>query len=309
MKRAILIIAGIFIAAGLSLYILDINLFEKNAPEDENPAAQIAAYANEAESMAPTDAKSPVLITLQENTIQTTPHVYAAQISEPPLPTSLIINGRWELMWRDTFDAPSVDLEAWTEIERRDSYNGELQYYSPLNSYIQDGCLYLTAKRQDKDGKEYTSGMVQTLYKRSLLYGRIEARIKLPEGKGLFPAFWLLSENYEIDIMEMIGSEPDIIYGVNHSFVNGRTQKTFGMVTGVDWDEFHVYAMEWEPDELRWYIDDKQFYQTTKNVSDEEMYIIFTMAVGGVWPGRPNEDTAFPRSMIIDEISVYRATD
>ena len=130
--------------------------------------------------------------------------------------------------------------------------------------------------------------------------------MKLPAGKGLFPAFWLISENFEIDVMEMIGNEPDIVYAVNHYLRKGYYKKEYGYKTGVDTSEFHVYALEWEEDELRWYIDDEMIYSTTKNVSDEPMFILFTLAVGGVWPGNPNDSTPFPASIVVDEISIYK---
>ncbi len=297
MKRVILIIVGLLIATVFSLYILDLHLFRK-ADAREDAASESPRASATPEELAADTAQASV----------------AAISSVPPQAASSAVpdiigpdGTRWECVWRDTFDAPTVDLENWTEVERRDNYNKELQYYTPLNSYTDDGCLVLTAKKENRDGKRYTSGMVQTAYKRAFLYGRIETRMRLPHGKGLFPAFWLLSDNYEIDVMEMIGSEPDIVYGVNHCMKDGRFVKTYGIQEGVDTEEFHTYALEWEPDALRWYIDDTLYYETTKHVPDEEMYIIFTLAVGGVWPGSPDNDTVFPCSMMIDEIALYCA--
>ena len=212
-----------------------------------------------------------------EPTVSMAATVQKADETPQPTQTPVIVDG-WELVWVDEFDAPSVDLEVWTEVDRRDNYNRELQYYTPVNSYIEDGCLYLTARDEEKDGKDYTSAMVETRDKLSFCYGRIEARIKLPVGKGLFPAFWLLSDNFEIDVMEMIGSEPEIIYGVNHYRRGSTMRKTYGTMISETPEEFHVYALEWNEDELLWYIDGELFYQTDEGVPDEEMYIIFTMA-------------------------------
>ena len=291
-------VAGVVIAACLTTYILDINLFCKWGTAAGNESvAQAAACASRAEETG---------VAASTQTVQ----ALASLQTAVPRPTAeMSADGRWVLVWRDTFDLPCVDLETWTEVERRDNYNGELQYFTPLNSYTQDGCLYLTAKKEKKDGKHYTSGMVETAYKRTFLYGRIEARMRLPQGKGLFPAFWLLSENYEVDVMEMIGSSPDIVYGVSHSSSGGRITKTYGTIEGIDTAQFHVYALEWEPDAMRWYIDGTLYYEIKENVSDEEMYIIFTLAVGGVWPGSPGKDTTFPCSMVIDEIALYRAAE
>jgi beta-glucanase (GH16 family) len=302
MKRVILIIVGLLIAAGFSLYILDLHIFQK-----ANAGDVAVASASPGSSAVQNDAAASVggISVASDVDAMPTQAANAAAIPDVIGPDGT----RWQCVWRDTFDAPTVDLENWTEVERRDNYNNELQYYTPLNSYIEDGCLVLTAKKENKDGKRYTSGMVQTEYKRAFRYGRIEARMRLPHGKGLFPAFWLLSENYEIDVMEMIGSEPDVVYGVNHCMKNGRLIKTYGTQKDVDTENFHTYTLEWEHDVLRWYIDDTLYYETTKYVPDEEMYIIFTLAVGGVWPGSPNSDTAFPSRMMIDEIALYRTAE
>lgn len=309
MKRVLLVLAGVALVAVFSIYILEIDLFKNDTTVETKGPVDISMQKSSEKSSEVVSAPKSEAISLQKTTQIDTQEISTQETASPNQTQALIKDGKWILVWRDTFDIPSVDLESWTEVERKDNFNNELQYYSPLNSYIQDGCLFLTAKQETKDKKPYTSGMVQTEYKQSFLYGRVEAKIKLPDGKGIFPAFWLLSENYEIDIMEMVGHEPDIIYGVNHYSENGQLYKTFGMHEDVNWDEFHVYALEWEPDELRWYFDDTMYYKTKNNISNEEMYILFTMAVGGVWPGSPNEKTIFPSSMVIDEISLYRAIE
>ena len=276
MKRVILIVAGLLIALGFSLYILDIHLFRKADAGEVDTGLTTPRHFDAPDESAEANGG-----------IANIPADDMALISEDAgsaalpmaVPDYIGPDGtRWECVWRDTFDAPTVDLESWTEVERRDNYNGELQYFTPLNSYTEDGCLVLTAKKEDKDGKKYTSGMVQTAYKRAFCYGRIEARMQLPYGKGVFPAFWLLSDNYEIDVMEMIGDEPDIVYGVSHCMKNGRVIKTYGKQEGVDTENFHTYALEWKQDTLRWYIDDTLYYETSRCVPDEEMYIIFTLA-------------------------------
>jgi beta-glucanase (GH16 family) len=212
------------------------------------------------------------------------------------------------LVWEDDFDGPSLNMETWTEVDRKNNYNNELQYYTPLNSYIRNGRLYLTAKKENRSGKRYTSAMVETKDKYSIKTGRIEVKARMPAGQGLFPAIWLMSYtgNTEIDIMEMIGSEPDMIYAVNHYHTGGKPAKTYDTVKKNSTDGFHVYALEWEEDELRWYVDGKMFHHTKRGVPDEEMYLILTLAVGGNWPGSPKDDSIFPRSMVVDYVKYYR---
>lgn len=295
-KRVILVFAVFLIATLLSVYILDINFFEKKAYVQDTREFKLSKRSQPADETAQKDAYS-------DNGDNQNIEVFMLPPKKTPIP---VLDGKWQLVWRDTFGEAAINYEWWTKMERRDNYNRELQYYSVSNTYVKDGMLYLTATKEEKDSKQYVSGMIDTENKVNFMYGRIEARIKLPAGKGLFPAFWLMSENYEIDIMEMIGSEPDIVYAVNHCFKKGRLVKTHGYKEDVETSEFHIYALEWEEDELRWYIDDEMIYSTRENVSDEPMFILFTLAVGGVWPGAPNKDTPFPASMVIDEISVYK---
>jgi beta-glucanase (GH16 family) len=198
-------------------------------------------------------------------------------------------------------------MEYWTEMNREDNYTGELQYYTPANSCIDNGCLTLTARKEAMGGHQYTSGMVQTFGKLEVLYGRIEAKISLPVAQGIFPAFWLTTDSdlHEIDVLEMVGCEPGNIYGVCHYKKNNRATKTYGMIHIIDPCEFHVYAVEWETDEVRWYVDDTQFFSTITGVPDEALYVILTLAVGGVWPGNPDQTTQLPLSMKVDYIRIY----
>lgn len=213
----------------------------------------------------------------------------------------------WKLMWADEFAGTSVDQEYWTRVHRKNNYNNELQYYLPKNSFTEDGCLCLIANRDKRNGKNYTSGMVETRGKLLFKYGRVEVRAKLPAGKGLLPAIWMLSDDgrSEIDIMEMIGSEPNIIYGVNHYRSRGP-RKTVGSITCDTPEGFHVYAAEWDKDEIRWYLDGALFHKSRKGVPSKKMYIVFTLAVGGDWPGDPGKETPFPCGMKVDYIRVYK---
>jgi beta-glucanase (GH16 family) len=279
MKKGLLILACILVTVVFSSYILDLKVKSMHVSPD---------YTEEA----------------QGDTEEITAFIAGAERQDAPQAAG----GGWELIWEDEFDTPYLDLEAWTEADRKDNYNHELQYYTPANAYLADGCLYLTAKKEKKEDKNYTSAMVQTIYKLSFCYGKIEARIKLPAGKGLLPAFWLLSYpgDSEVEVMEMMGSEPTVIYGVNHSLKGGAVYNTYGTIKNETPEDFHAYVLEWEPGELRWYFDDVLFYQTSEKVPSENMYILLTLAVGGDWPGDPDESTPFPCSMAVDYVRLYR---
>ena len=211
----------------------------------------------------------------------------------------------WSLIWRDEFSGSGLDDNKWTAVSRSRNYNNELQRYVPDNITLHDGKLQLTA-RQDSPGS-FSSGMVQTMGKLSFCQGKIEARISLPTGRGLFPAFWLRSETGEdeLDILEMIGNDPECIYGVSHILTPTGVTKSYGTVTVENPEQFHVYSLEWEIDELRWYVDGV-LYHRSDLVSPENMYIVINLAVGGNWPGSPDESTDFPCGLAVDYIRLYQ---
>ena len=291
MKRFILIAMIILIIFSFSLYILGFDLVAKSiSPEYNGITMDSVNTVSVSTGLTEPAPSSPVKMTKQRGAG----------------PGDL--KNAWELVWADEFDGPYLNLEYWTKVDRKDNFNNELQYYTPQNSYLENGCLYLTALAEAKSGKEYTSGMVQTMDKLSLCYGKIEVRMKLPVGQGLFPAFWLLSytENYEIDIMEMIGSEPNLIYGVIHYLENNKRYMDLETTKIDSPDKFHVYTLEWEKDELRWYVDGELFFRVGEDVPSENMYIIFTLAVGGNWPGSPDSNTVFPSSLVVDYVRIYQ---
>ncbi|MGI5848943.1 MAG: glycoside hydrolase family 16 protein [Christensenellales bacterium] len=313
MKQLVLIIIALLIVASFYFYIVGLDLgneyFSPKYRDDEQTAADVAVSGNSkiSQSKKPKATRqSDQLQALPGKTEQT--QALFGQTDEPMETQPAVIQGDWELIWVDEFDEPSLDMKKWINVDRKDNYNNELQYYTPNNSYVKDGFLYLTAKKEDKDGKEYTSGMVETRDKLLFCYGKIEARMKLPTGRGVFPAFWILSQNgdNEIDIMEMIGNQPTIFYGVNHYMNKGKMCRAFGTTANDTPEEFHVYVLEWDEDTLKWYIDDTLFFETNKGVPSVDMYIIFTLAIGGNWPGSPSNDTVFPCSMVIDYVKLFR---
>lgn len=245
----------------------------------------------------------------------------------PPTPTPDLTREGWILAWHDEFDGPEINPDYWThEIGGHGWGNGESQYYtdSPDNSFIEDGKLVIQALEQNMLGKRFTSARLITQGKVSQQYGRIEARIQIPTGKGIWPAFWMLGDNFsqvgwprsgEIDIMENIGSEPGVVHGTLHG-----PGYSGGSGVGTSYrlpdrrpfaDDFHVYAVEWDPSEIRWYVDDVLFNTITANdvpgdwVYDQPFFILLNVAVGGRWPGYPDNNTQFPQRMLVDYVRIY----
>ena len=206
--------------------------------------------------------------------------------------------------------------------------NNELQYYTdrPENVTVQNGFLIITAKQEQFQGSNYTSARLLTKGKLEQTYGRFEARIKLPNGKGLWPAFWLLGDDSngteiwpqigEIDIMEYVGDEPTTVFGTVHGpgYSGGQSISKSYELEGARFDSgFHIFGIEWGPDYINWYVDDKLYSQITpEDVPGEwvfnrgPFYIILNVAVGGSLPGNPDAETVFPQTMLVDYVRVYK---
>lgn len=209
--------------------------------------------------------------------------------------------------------------------------NNELQYYTdrPENVTVENGYLLITAREESFNGSNYTSARLKTEGLFEQTYGRFEARIKVPYGKGYWPAFWLLgndcAENTwpacgEIDVMEFLGDNPTTVFGSMHGpgFSAGEAiTKDFSLVNGRFDTDFHVFGIEWNPDFVNFYVDDVLYQQVTKEtvttetngegewVFDNPFYIIINVAVGGNFPGSPNSETIFPQTMLVDYVRVY----
>ena len=246
-----------------------------------------------------------------------------------PTPEPWVVEG-WELVWRDEFDGDVIDDAKWSfEVNGKGGGNNELQYYTdfPENAFIENGMLVIEAREEKYIGRNYTSARMRTLAKGDWTYARVEVRAKMPEGQGLWPAIWMLPTEWryggwpssgEIDIMELLGHEPDTVHGTLHYGGLGNHQYTgrpFILEEGNFTDEFHTFAIEWEEGEMRWYIDGEH-YQTqtswnTKNKAfpapfDQPFHLILNVAVGGNWPGAPDETTTFPQQMVVDYVRVYQ---
>ncbi|HEY7099292.1 MAG TPA: glycoside hydrolase family 16 protein [Terriglobales bacterium] len=243
----------------------------------------------------------------------------------------------WTPSWSDEFNTPSgssPDPSKWVfEIGGGGWGNNELEYYTdrPQNARIEDGKLMIRAlaeKYTGKDGttREYTSARLKTKGKFAQKYGRFEASIRIPYGQGLWPAFWMLGDDFdkvgwpecgEIDMMENIGKEPSVVHGSIHGpgyTTDIEAHYTLPGGQGLA-DDFHVYAVEWEPNAIRFYID-KTLYVTRTRADlkpnqvwafDHPFYMILNVAVGGDWPGSPDRSTSFPQVMLVDYVRAYRS--
>jgi beta-glucanase (GH16 family) len=231
------------------------------------------------------------------------------------------------LDWNDEFDGPQLDRGKWVEETGGHGFgNNELEYYTDRgwNVRVSGGNLQIEARREDRDGRHYTSARIRTAGLKERTYGRYEARIKIPRGKGIWPAFWLLGANCkdndwqrcgEIDIMENIGTEPALIHGTMHGpgyYGDQGFGQTSALASGAYADDYHVYALEWEPREVRWYRDGVLYHTARPDlvkgqwVFDHPFFVILNLAVGGNWPGSPDATTTFPQRMLVDYVRVYR---
>jgi beta-glucanase (GH16 family) len=242
----------------------------------------------------------------------------------------------WQLTWSDEFNGPSAsppNPAKWNIVTGGEGFgNAELETYTsrPANIQQQNGNLVITAQKEDITGpdgipRHYTSARINTQNHFAQKYGRFEARIQLPTGKGIWPAFWLLGDNHEttkwpkcgeIDILETIGA-PDATYstlhGPGYSGSKGISAK-FPLPAGESvHTAFHLYAVEWSPNDIKFFFDDHLIAERTPAdlppntgwVYDHPFYILLNLAIGGYWPGNPDDTTVFPQQMLIDYVRVY----
>ena len=236
----------------------------------------------------------------------------------------------WELTWSDEFDGPagsSPDASKWSfDMGAGGWGNQELEYYTNRtnNAKVEAGNLVITAIKENFGGAAFTSARIKTQGKFSQAYGRFEARIKTPYGPGIWPAFWLLGDNVdtdgwplcgEIDIMELKGQEPSIINGTVHGpgySAGSAITKSYGLVTGRFDTDFHIFAVEWGPNFIDYFVDGFLYYRITpKDVTGEWVYdhpffIILNVAVGGNYVGFQTTGTIFPQSMYVYYGKVYK---
>lgn len=266
----------------------------------------------------------------------------------------------WRLVWSDEFNGPdgaAPDPSKWTfETGGGGFGNHELEYYTDRreNSRLQGGALAIVARREDYSGKaeedgtfvtarmgaasrraldffgrlsanHYTSARMTTYGKFAQKYGRVEARMKIPAGRGLWPAFWLLGQDVasagwpdcgEIDVMENVGHELSTVHGTIHGpgySGAGGIGAPYALAQGVFADGFHVFGLDWSPQALRFTVDGALYQTLTpaqlpagkRWVFDKPFFLILNLAVGGDWPGDPDPALAFPKTLLIDYVRVY----
>lgn len=251
-------------------------------------------------------------------------------IPSTPQPTPVVAPDGWRLVWHDEFDGKTIDPANWTyDIGGWGWGNGEAQYYTsrPENARLEGGILIIEARQEKYEDSYYTSARLKTQGLQNFQYGRIETRLKVPSGKGLWPAFWMLGSNFdgnnwpdcgEIDIMEYIGKEPDLIFGTLHGpgYAGALGLSKWHRQAYNIADEFHTYAIEWEVDQIRWYYDGEHYFTVNRTdvgerewVFDQPFFIILNLAVGGILPGPVGLDTVFPKQYLVDYVRVYEPTE
>ena len=240
----------------------------------------------------------------------------------------------WTLAWSDEFNGTALDSTVWThDIGAGGWGNNEAQFYQPQNASVKDGFLTITARRGSVGGAAYTSSRIHTARKKTFAHGRFEMRARLPEGQGMWPAFWLLGANCnafglyggtvswpgcgEIDVMEMVGGLPDgsgdftthgTLHYLNAAGLNPMPSHAFRNPTRLSAD-FHVYRVDWTPQGFTWSIDGVVFgsqpMAADMTAFQQPFFILLNLAVGGNWGGWPDASTAFPQTYVIDYVRQY----
>ena len=295
------------------------NVIESSAASSSSMTIESSSSAETASSSSAAGQSSSSSETASSSSAETT-----SSSSEEPAA---------EYFWNDEFDSESIDLNKWTfDIGTGASGWGNNEWeYSPdrkENAYVKDGVLHIRAQKEDYEGQKYTSARMLTKGKFAFKYGTVEARIALPTGKGIWPAFWMLGENFdtvgwpacgEIDIIEAVNSE-NKIYGTNH-WANGAEYATYGNNTGdyrnqkfeLDITQFHTYKFTWDEKYIRMFVDDFMYHEILieGNEGDTEefhtpFFFLLNVAVAGNWPGFEVDDSQFPNEMLFDYIRVSK---
>ena len=236
----------------------------------------------------------------------------------------------YTLAWADEFNSITIDETSWTfESGNNNGWgNGELENYTnrAQNAFASNGNLIIEARQEDYNGSQYTSARMVTKAKKTFKYGRIDIRAKLPSTKGIWPALWLLGNNIdavswpacgEIDMMELLGQEPNKMYSTLHWGATFQLHDSKGtnyvLPTGSFDQEFHVYSMDWEENSIKIFVDDQQIFSATNNdvtgnpyPFNNDFFFIFNIAVGGNWPGAPDANTTFPQRLVVDYVRVFQ---
>ncbi|MDB5233524.1 MAG: hypothetical protein JWR44_517 [Hymenobacter sp.] len=253
----------------------------------------------------------------------------------PPKPAAEVSNAEardfalyTELVWSDEFDGSALDASKWTPEVRDVWFNNELQATTSSrdNVTVTNGKLVITAKRENYNGRDYTSARINTKGKKDFVFGRIDTYAKLPKGKGIWPAIWMLGSNDatapwpncgEIDIMELRGSAPKVNlstvhYGTNASTDHKQMGTSYTLPGTDDFSmDYHLFSVIRSRDQMRFYIDGNLYYtlsngQVTPYPFNNPFYMILNVAVGGDFDGNPNATTTFPQQMLVDYVKYYQ---
>lgn len=334
-------------AAGSSLAVGE-TLDVKATVKPDNAAYKKVTWNSSDKSVATVDANGKVAAIAAGTTkitakaadgsnIESNAYVVTVKAATVPETENELSYDGYELKWEDQFEGDSLNRDDWNvELHDPGWVNNELQAYvdSSENIYIEDGKLVIKpVKTEDENGNiSYTSGRVNTQNKHDYKYGLFEARIKVPEGQGFLPAFWMMPTNEnlygqwprcgEIDIMEVLGNKTDTSYGtIHYGNPHSESQGSYTLKTGNFAAEYHDFAVEWEPGKISWYVDGKlihtesDWYSATEGQGeitypapfDQSFYMILNLAVGGNWPGNPDETTDIEKAALsIDYVKVYQ---
>ncbi len=287
----------------------------RNEVLDESSSSEVIESSSEAETTSSSFSSSSA-----EQIVSSSSETVTSSESDSPY------------LWSDEFEGSSINTDKWTfEIGTGASGwgNNEWEYYTDRseNAYVQDGILHIRANKESYEGASYTSARMITKGKFSFTYGTVEARIALPTGKGIWPAFWMLGENIdqvswpacgEIDIIEAVNSE-NVVYGTNHWQYEGshadygnNTNDFHGAKKELDITQFHTYKFTWDEKLIAMYVDDFKYHEISiednaggTDAFHKPFFLLLNVAVAGNWPGFEVDDAQFPNEMLVDYIRVY----
>ena len=287
----------------------------RNEVLDESSSSEVIESSSEAETTSSSFSSSSA-----EQIVSSSSETVTSSESDSPY------------LWSDEFEGSTIDTDKWTfEIGTGASGwgNNEWEYYTDRseNAYVQDGILHIRANKESYEGASYTSARMITKGKFSFTYGTVEARIALPTGKGIWPAFWMLGENIdqvswpacgEIDIIEAVNSE-NVVYGTNHWQYEGshadygnNTNDFHGAKKELDITQFHTYKFTWDEKLIAMYVDDFKYHEISiednaggTDAFHKPFFLLLNVAVAGNWPGFEVDDAQFPNEMLVDYIRVY----
>lgn len=240
---------------------------------------------------------------------------------------------KWKLVWTENFNGNRLDTNTWNyEVNDWGGGNHEYQYYTARdsNSYVKGGMLHIRGLKEEFKTRHYTSARLTTRYKKDFTFGKMEIRAKIPTGKGMWPAIWMMPTDDkfgswplsgEIDIMETKGQYPDTLYGTAHFGPSPPHNRWKGALTELEvpkgrGNDFHVYGIEWKKDTIAWYVDGRKYHEVTRadvtNINgvpypfNERFHFILNLAIGGDFVGGAPDDKALPNEFLVDYIKVWQ---